>query len=414
MAQQPRVNNDFLTTWQDFVEFLPAAPLFKKWGGIFLIAAMLTRKVWVRTDPTYPPIYPVLFVTFAGQPASGKDMVINTVRRLLELASEGMAPNTGINLGPESISVKGLVDALADEDAELTFTFRNGNKKEVVKYHSLVICLGELGTFMPEYNTQLISVLNDLYNCKPSFSDRVRGRGLVSSVKIANPHVALLLGTQPATLADIVPEQAYQMGFTSRINMIVAKEIIRLPMYDQAREDRSHLEGKLVSDLRSIAALTGPFRVTSDFKKLMNEFHLTNPNPIKHTRFLDYNARRSLHLHKLAMVNSVSHSNNLTLTEEDFTQAKAWLFESEEVAPSVFDDLTSSAGFSHSIEQALNHNGATISQAELIRKLRRTHKPQEVGAILKSMQLAEDIIVSHHQGNMPIYHITPTGKDKLS
>ena len=387
----PRVLDDYLTAWNEFVEPRPAAYMFKKWGGLALISAALTRKVWIQTNPSFPALYPVLYALFVGPPGAGKDMIINLVREILLAASEDMGPGKGFNVGPESFSVKGLIDALADDDATFSFEYRNRNKKELVQYNSLIIANAELGTFLPEYNTQLISCINDLYNCKPIFSDRVRGRGNSSTVTIVNPHLMLLLGTQPATLTDIVPEQAFQMGFTSRVNMIVSKEVKTQALFTNSVIDTSALFQRLVSDLKAIASLTGPFKASAEFKSLVNTFHTTNPDKIEHSRFEDYNTRRSLHLMKLAMIHSVSEGNSLKLDASHFHTALDTLKEAEKVSPLVFEDLKTNAGFSHTVEQVLHNTGETITQAMIERKLRKTHKPYEVGQIIRSMIAAGDI-----------------------
>jgi len=387
----PRVLDNYLEAWDEFVSPRPAPDLFKKWGGLALISAALTRKVWVQTNPSFPPLYPVIYALLVGPPGSGKDMIINLVREILIAASADMGAGKGFNVGPESFSVKGLIDALADDNAAFTFEYRDKGKKEIVTYNSLIIANAELGTFLPEYNTHLISCINDLYNGKPTFSDRVRGRGNISTVTITNPHLMLLLGTQPATLMDIVPEQAFGMGFTSRINMIVAKEAQTQALFSNTTINASSLFTRLTSDIKSIASLTGPFKANTEFKKLINDFHINNPDKIAHSRFEDYNTRRSLHLCKLAMIYSAAQGNTMQLTAEHFHVALATLLEAEAVSPLVFENLKTNTGFSHTVEQVLHNTGATITQAMLERKLRLTHKPYEVGQIIRSMIAAGDL-----------------------
>ncbi len=78
----------------------------------------------------------------------------------------------------------------------------------------------------------------------------------------------------------------------------------------------------------------------------------------------------------------------------------------EKDAPTLFDDLITSHGFHHTVEQILHSKPqTTITHAELERKLRRTHKPQEVGQIIRSMIQAEDIIFSHYISGLPVYKV---------
>lgn len=400
----PRTENNLLSAWETYAAPLHSDSLFKKMGGLSLISAILTRKVWFKTNPVMPPLYPNLYMLMCGPPGSGKDIVINTIRDLIATMMEGMEQAQGVNVGPESLSTKGLIDALADESARLAFTFSHGGKSVTVHYHSLYIINGELGAFMPEYNTQMVSIINDIYNCKKSFTERVRGRGAASEVKIENPHLTMLLGTQPAVFARIVPEEAFQMGFTARLIICNACEGIRKPLFETTSIDPT-LFDRIASDLRVLSLLTGEYRPEKRFKDKLNAFHMESPHAITHSRFADYNVRRSLHLGKMAMCCAAAESNELVLEERHFDQALHYLTAAEHDAPSLFDDLVTSQGFHHSIEQVLHNKTQTVTHAELERKLRRTHKPQEVGQIIRSMIQANDIVFSHYTGTMPVYNV---------
>lgn len=400
----PRTESDLLSAWDKYVSPLHTHDLFKKMGGIALISAILTRKVWFRTNAVMPPLYPNLYMLMCGPPGSGKDLIINTIRDLLSTMMEGMEQAQGVNVGPESLSTKGLIDALADDSARLSFTFLADCKPVTVHYHSLAIINGELGAFMPDYNTQMVSIINDIYNCKKSFSERVRGRGASSEIKIENPHLTILLGTQPAVFARIVPEEAFQMGFTARLIICSTHEIFRKPLFDDAYID-PNAASRIVSDLRAISLITGEYKPTKHFKEKLNDFHTENPNAIKHSRFVDYNVRRSLHLGKIAICCAAAESNNLVLDESHFDRALRYLYESEKDATTLFDDLVTSQGFHHAVEQALHNKVKTVTHAELERTLRRTHKPQEVGQIIRSMIQADDIEFDHYSGTIPVYKV---------
>lgn len=403
----PRTEDNLLEAWDTYVEPLHTHNLFKKMGGLSLISALLTRKVWFQTNLVMPALFPNLYVLFCGPPGSGKDLVINTIRRLLSTMMEGMEQQQGVNIGPESISTKGLIDALASDNARMTFTFSNKGKPTTVHYHSLYIANGELGAFMPEYNTQMVSYINDIYNCKPDFKEQVRGRGAASEVKIENPHLAILLGTQPAVFARIVPEEAFQMGFTSRLLICSVKEIIRKPLFSDTDNNIDlTLFDRITSDLRVLTQLAGEYKPDKHFMEKLNTFHMENPGQLEGYRFVDYNTRRSMHLGKIAMCCAAAESNELVLKEKHFDKALEYLTMSEKDAPTLFDDLVTSHGFHHAVEQVLHNKvKSTITHAELERKLRKTHKPQEVGQIIRSMIQGNDIEFAHYQGSMPVYNV---------
>lgn len=399
-----RTEDNLLDSWNKYVEPIHAHSLFKKWGGLSLISAALTRRVWFESSAVMPRIVPNLFVLFCGVPGSGKDNIINTVRALLAEATASMETQQGVVIAPEAISTKGLIDALADDESKLTFTMKYNGKTEIVHYHSLFIANGELGAFMPEYQTQMVSIINDLYNCKDTFTERVRGRGNSCTVKIENPHLAMLLGTQPAVFARIVPSEAFQMGFTARLIICNAGAFPRRPFFNKSTIDPT-LKSKIISDIRALCLLSGEYKPDKRFERLLDDFNLENPGKISHSRFIDYNERRSLHLGKIAMCCAAAESNTLVLEERHFNQALEYLLLAEREAPLLFDDLITDQGFHHSIEQVLHDKAQTITHAELERKLRKTHKPHEVGQIIRSMIQAGDIVFSSYRGSMAIYTV---------
>jgi hypothetical protein len=96
------------------------------------------------------------------------------------------------------------------------------------------------------------------------------------------------------------------------------------------------------------------------------------------------------------------------LEEKHFDQALEYLLLSEKNVTALFDDLITSNGFHHSIEQVLHSktkSNCTITHAELERKLRKTHKPHEVGQIIRSMIQAGDITFAEYKGSIPIYNV---------
>ena len=194
------------------------------------------------------------------------------------------------------------------------------------------------------------------------------------------------------------------MGFTSRINMIVTREVEVQPLFQEGVADNSAMLTKLVSDVRAIASLTGPFKTTKEYRALVNDFHINAPGKLEYSRFEDYNTRRSLHLNKLAMIHAVSGSSTMSLTAEHFHQAKATLMEAEAEAPKVFEDLKTANGFHHTVEQ-ITHGGGTITHAELERKLRKTHKPYEVGTIIQHMIRAGDLVPQTNRAGQHYYHM---------
>ena len=406
----PRILPNLLDAWNEYSEPLPANPHFKKWGGLFLLSAALTRRVWIHANEIFPHLYPNLFVLLVGRPGTGKDIVINNVAGILEKASVDIEPGKGFYIGEESLSAKGLIDSLASDESELSMTLNGTRIPEIVQFHSIISCIPELGTFMPEYNTQLVSILNELYNCKDRFRDRIRGgihKGQRTEIK--NPHVALFLGTQPSTMAEIFPEQAFQMGFFSRTFIVYGQELYRQRLYGGGKhKGLKKLWSHIVSDIKSIAYVTGEMEVSPDAQDAINSFHISgcDKTALSHSRFADYNTRRSLHAQKLAMLFSMAESSDKIVEFRHWQRALELLLETEKKMPSAFAGLVSSKGFHSTVEEVVHSNtGGKITHQELERSLRKNHKPYEVGQIIRSMLMAGDLVQVSERCGFPVYEI---------
>lgn len=395
----PRACSDFITSWMQLTAGMPAGDLFREWGAIFTLSAAMTRRTWVKTGATMPLLYPNLFALLTGDPGTGKDIVINKVRELLVEAGEPPDEHYyALHIGAKSLSPKGLVDALAHEKSG-KWVEPQGTPRPT-RFHSIVLCTPELGTLLPQYNPHTISIICDLYNCSANFDDQVRsGKG--EPIVIERPHLAFIFGTQPSFLGSTFPEEAYKMGFFSRVNIVFEPNPMVVPMFfeedEAAAKQRLAIWHKLVTDTRIITRLHGQFTVMPAVRESLNQFHLkeSKTTHLSHTRFQDYNTRRHLHLTKLAMIYAASRSSDMIITSDDLHRARMLLLRTEERMPQVFQNITSNRGFHNSVEEVMLSlpNTGTFSEATLIRTLRRTHPPHEVYNIIQSMIASGEIAV---------------------
>ena len=395
---------NFVEGFMDFSQPLPTPKSFRKWSALTLISSALARRCWLRANSRLPPCYPNLYVLLAGDPGLGKDMAINKVADIIYEAIQRASPTIVARLGGESISPKGLIDKLGDEASKQSFTFKEGGAEKRADFHSLTFCIGELGTAMPEYDPRLVPILNDLYNNKKGYEDSIRGL----EVKISNPHITLLLGNQPNTLAEVLPEKAFRMGLTSRIIFVYEKVPVIRDIFVN-KEEEIHwdldLESKLVDDYIALTKLTGPFKATKHTKDLINDFNRRRPDPVETVKFKDYNTRRPLHAQKIAMCVSASKSDKMVIEPEHWIEALELLFEVERTMPNIFEGIVTSRGFSETYEELKRFasGGKPVHYHSLISKLSRTHPAYEVKQILDLSQQDGTLVpVMDETGTLPV------------
>ena len=389
----PGPTSRFLPCWlSGFLEWtdpLPAPPRFRKWAGLSCIQGALTRRIWHINDAGI--VYPNQFSMLVGPPGSGKDKAIGAAKDLWK----GMNTPTSnkIFVGPESISPKGLLDTLASERARFSYMY-DYDKTGVplnIDFQSFISCITELGTSVTEGHTQLLSFMNKLYDCGDEFEDKVRGGEMV---RIENPHLHMLWGTQPDYLGMTFREEAFGMGFFSRMIMIYEEGISKKDPYKTeeeraaARARQADLRRRLIYDLRKMTEMVGEILLTKTALDKFRHWYM-NVQPYDgptHYKLRHYNSRRPLHMLKLMMAFSASRNNELLMTEQDFDDSLETLLEAEIYMPKVFSAMLSSRGNHSDMEEVIIQVGNYMASQ-------------------KVAKVPEHVIVRFLLGRVPSYQI---------
>lgn len=389
----PRPVSDIINTGLALMKRMPAPENFKLAAVLTILSSLLGRRVWIDNEAELPRCYPNLYSMLVAPPGVGKDIVIAWAAEVLNELQAFVGPQNRIWASAgTSISPKGIYDALGSSD-HCEQAFRWANKP--YQFRSLTFLIGEMSTIMPDYDQRLIGILNDLYNCAPFASDRIRGQ----EIHIPNPHITMLIGNQPATLFETLPEKAFHMGFTSRLCIwqSSAKARRRLFNVSDQEEPDPELRTKLLGALHDVTLMAGSFRLTPEAGEWLNDFAENEPYPVPGSRWVDYNPRRILHVQKFAMICSASERGDRQLQVSHCERALEFMRSYEKDLPHLFDGVVSSEGFSSIYEEVRNlceqlatpiivkrNNGTPvlshyeITHLKLARELSRTTNPHKL------------------------------------
>lgn len=276
----------------------------------------MERKAW--TTGSAGPIYPNLFTVLVGPPASGKTNAIKPIREL-------WARTVGLNLAPDNVTKAALIDALA----RALRTIINGSTDAYI-FSALAVPCPEFGVFFTHHDLEFLSVLNHIYDAPSSYREERRTAGII---EVNKPYLTILAGTQPDFLNSFLPDEAWGMGFTSRLLMIYANGAPAADLFSTITVQSSTLLGQL----------TNIFQIKGEFtwaKNAIDEINAWNrhgcPPAPTHNKLLHYNGRRALHTIKLAMISSASRSSDMRVTIDDFERARDWLLQAETTMPDIF------------------------------------------------------------------------------
>ena len=284
---------------------------------------MLEQRVWLETKKGY--VYPNIYCFLVAHPGVGKtSTIVEAERYYLTTPKPHKAPTsmTGAAMVDSLIDSRRKVDAISDP---------RDPKKGPLEYNSMFLTADELGAFMHKYDNEIISNMSAFYDPREYIHWR---RGNTIRIHIKHPQLNLLCGTTPSNLMNVMPESAWEQGFTSRVIMVFSD--MRITSDDFVKVDNS-LSPDMIHDLNRMTQVMGGYSVTQEYQDLFSDWRDADevPKPT-HPKLAHYNTRRKLHLYKLSLISAVDRSDVLLITAEDFHRAMSWLLEAEASMGDIF------------------------------------------------------------------------------
>jgi hypothetical protein len=344
-----------LDSWiERFVEYtdgLSSPERFRRWGAINALAGLLERRVWVVTRKRQ--LFANLFTLLIGPPGVGKTEILREVSALWNEIKD-LPGGRKLHVAPDDLTKAALVKQLAKATTRLVLS-----DVELVEYHSLLASVAEFSVFLPTYDTVFMSVLTDLFDCRDNYNQSRAGEG---DTFIPSPQLHMVAGTTPGFMSTTFPEQAWSMGFSSRLILVYAGEPVDTPLFNETSLDKK-LWMDLVHDARVIAQSYGQLSWTPKAQELIQGWVTLGCQPVPtHPKLSTYNTRRTLQVIKLCIIACVSRTSEMLITEDDVTTAIAWLLEVEQYMPDIFKDMSSGGGGSVLLD--LHHWAMGLCQKE--------------------------------------------------
>lgn len=314
-----------LTCWiESFIDAtsgLPSPEIFRKWVAIATIAGALERRVFAESSMSR--VYPNLYVLLVAPPGVGKSVAIFQGLSLWNKTKK-------LKVAPDDITKAALIDHL--HRAEQTKVY---GPTEMLQYHSLQIAADEFGVLVPSHDSGFLSTMNALFDNRDNFTESRRGRE--NDLVIQNPQVNMLAGTQPDFLANLLPPEAWGMGFMSRMLMVYAGKSARPKLFGKRLKIDTT---DLLADLKVICELHGEMEWAPSAETTLVDWYETGmaPEP-EHSKLKHYVPRRILTMLKLSIISAASRGNAMIIESIDVERARDWLLEIEVFMPDIFKDM---------------------------------------------------------------------------
>lgn len=296
----------------------------------------MERKVW--SHPNKGILYPNQYIVLVGPPGTGKSQIISRVEYFLRKVP-------GVHVAPSSVTTASLVDTLVASEC----TFLN---PVFVKYNSSQVVASEFQNFLPAYETSFMGMLTKFYDCE-TYEER-RRTGKNPHIRIDFTQLSILAGTTPSYLNTLLPEGAWDQGFTSRTIFIYAEKSRAggNPFAEKDLQEERELTEDMENDLKNIYLQKGQMFWEREVQIALGNWIAGGEQPVpEHNRLLHYNSRRSAHIIKLGMIARMARTNEGKVSMEDLDTAMSWLLEAESFMPDIFRSMATTPE-SRSMEDA--------------------------------------------------------------
>jgi len=320
---------DWIQGYVDYTRHLEAPTVFHMWAAIGTIAGALRGKVLI--DQGYFSWKPNFFIIFVAPPG------IVSKSTSMGVGLSMLRQVKGIHFGPDSATWQAVTEAF-QESAE-SFSF---DGKSVVM-SPITVGASELGTFLDPRNREMLDVLNDLWDGRDvPWVRRTKAEGVR---EITNPWFHFMGCTTPGWIEENWPEYAIKGGFASRTLFIYADKKRHYEAYpglamEKEKDAIALLKGKLITDLRRIAELSGRYTLSdnavgwgTDWYKIHWE---KDSKKVDQELLGGYLARKQTHIHKLGMVLTAATTDEMVIREATLRQAAAMVTSLESNFGSVF------------------------------------------------------------------------------
>jgi len=395
-----KLEGSWLRHYLSFTKGMESPEIFHFWVGISLIATALGRNVFL--DRGYFKLYPNMFVVLLAESEEcAKSTAIKVgVNMILRDDNMESCPMIFAQKATPQALVETLVDETGVPDADRVI---HKNAEVYVSASELAVFLGK-----KEKNSELLTMLTDLYDCPDKWAYKTRFKGWEQVVNVC---VNMIAGTTPKWLRETIPRDAVAGGFVSRLVFIYVNHTDRQfahPEYTKAEEE---LRVKLVHDLSLIRRIKGPFKWGHGSKEWYADWYKVNAERLRKAPELYVRRKKDLVL-KLAMCVSASKSDDRVLRIEDLSTGVNAVNKVEEYLP-VAIALISSTTMGDDTRKVLEvvRRDLKVEHSKLLRRLWHVLDAKRLGEIIMTLEEA-GLIRTEVDTNRQKKTYSYIGKDK--
>lgn len=319
----PRLLSNWFNSYMEYNQRTEACDAFHRWCGLFILSAVMERRVWFPWDKW---IFPNQYIFLVGEPGCGKGTALAPCRRLIDAAE---LKTFGNKVTPEGFIAE--IQAASQTPPKVPCEY------DAEYMCAISAVLGELNVLMRPGGiyADLLRDITDIYDSQDRWLYKPK---LAEPAFLHGVCVGILGCITPAALGELLPSQAIGGGLTSRCIMVYGDPVPYEGHDPRRTPEEVELFRKLIHDLKEMKKLSGPFQADESWTRAYHEWRLhmqAYPPPLS-WKFDGYISRRRTHIIKLAMALSLARGDNMVLDADLLFQANAILEDTEALMGSAF------------------------------------------------------------------------------
>lgn len=327
--------HDFVSTVSPRSE---APEHFLYWAAVVTLSGAVRRRCYVDMGTFF--WHPNWYVILVGPPGLvKKSTTIDVATRILREVE-------GVTFGSDCTTWENFVAEVGA--AQDTFLAGGAGEdlmeQEYMQSCAITFAISEFGTFFDPTNIAMVNMLTEFWDGKDTpfrKGTKTQGQDIIHS-----PFVNLIAGTTPKWITDNFTGRFGGWGLSSRIIFLHADRIRRTIAYPDELWGLDIRDWSIPfrEDLKAVAQMQGPFTIGEEVRRvtkpyydeLQHRIESFGRNPHVDPWLGYYLQRKWTHIHKLALVLSISRGESYRIELEDMQEAIAKCDEVEDELGAVF------------------------------------------------------------------------------
>ena len=401
-----RLLSNWIQTYIEYTKETESAPIFHRWVGMSIIAAALSKKIWLNLGRI--KVFPNMYVVLVAEPGIARKS------QAISYGVELMNEIDNIFMSADAITKEALLQDL--ECAKGTFDDQGINRG----YCALNIVSKEFESFLGQKreNTKMLVLLTDLFDSHEG-PWRYRTKQSGSNV-INNVFLNILAATTPESLASSFPSSAIGGGLTSRIIFVWSSGGHKKIAYPAFTQEMLAMREKLVHDLGIISRISGNYTFSPDartrWEKWYGFYNERSPNRIcKDPACHGWYSRKPMYILKIAMILTASKMETMTLEWKEIYEAVEVVIEAEGLMGKTFSAIGRSdvAPDVDLVKTVIGQHGS-ISEKELLQIIWRDVDSNKFDNVINTILKAGEAKRTYQSktGKAEIRYWVPAAWDK--